>query len=89
MTLVCVASWNTADGSFVKGQGRHVHYAVDGFRLCPVIWDGFVEAEREEQGGSCTSTRAVGCSLRGSAQILQLKVERSVLLESVRVVLLD
>ena len=38
--------------------------------------------------GSCTSICAMGCSLRGSAQILKLKVERSVLLKSVEAALL-
>ena len=33
---------------------------------------------KTSQAGSCTPTRAVGCSLRGSAQILQLKVKRCV-----------
>ena len=45
-------------------------------------------AAEESNAGSCTYTRAVGCSLRGSAQILQLK-ERCVILTSVREVLLD
>ena len=35
-------------------------------------------AEEARSPGSCTSTRAVGCSLRGSTQILQLKVKRCV-----------
>ena len=48
--------------------------------------DGLAEEARSPS--SCTSTRAVGCRLRGPGQILQLKVERSVLLKSLRVVLL-
>ena len=45
-------------------------------------------AAEGSNASSCTYTRAVGCSLRGSAQILQLK-ERCVILKSVREVLLD
>ena len=44
------------------------------------LHDGLAKQARSPD--SCTSTRAVGCSLRGSAQILQLKVERRVLLKS-------
>ena len=51
------------------------------------LHDGLTEAAPIP--GSCTSTRAVGCSLRGSAQILYLLVERCVRLKSVRVVMLD
>ena len=51
------------------------------------LHDGLAEEARRP--GSCTSPRAAGCSPRGSAQTLQLKVERCVLLKSVRVVLLE
>ena len=51
------------------------------------LHDGLAEEARSPS--SCTSTRAVGCGLRDCAQILQLKVEQSVLLNSFRAVLLD
>ena len=51
------------------------------------LHDGLGEEARSP--GSCTSTRAAGCSLRGSAQILRLTEKRCALLMSVRVVLLD
>ena len=44
-------------------------------------------AEEARSPGPCTSIRAVGCSLGGSAQTLQLKVERSVLLPRISVLL--
>ena len=49
--------------------------------------DGFAEEARSPS--SCTSTRAVGCGMKNCAQILQLRVEQSVLLNSLRVVLLN
>ena len=48
-----------------------------------------VSPKKRATQGFCTSIRAVGCSLRGSAQILQFKVKRCVLLQSDRVILLD
>ena len=60
-----------------------------------VSWNAEEGMRREHCGcavnrkGLCTSTRAVGCSLRGSAQILQLKVKRCGPLQCDRIILLS
>ena len=48
-----------------------------------------VSSKRRATQGSCTPTRAEGCNLKGSAQILQREVDRCGLLNGDEVVLLD